>query len=212
MWIELITKCDDLLTITIGNSLSPQARFTTNLTNAPCTHSAAFFFSLDYRSYRTVFSPVFVGILLTSYLPSSCETFLSPRAPSWLQSLSIALTSIHRQNFCCLSWLFFWFFAWLVETVDNGWSCCLPEFACKKNKQTQAGDWNLIVYQLVVSVCSPYLPLVIPQTSLLCQVSLTGSTNAKLRSYTYGLSCIVRNDTPILRQHLMAAFAFQMHV
>ncbi|MEK5082541.1 hypothetical protein [Bacillus sp. FSL H8-0515] len=27
----------------------------------------------------------------------------------------------------------------------------------------------------VVSVCSPYLPLVIPQTSLLCQVSLTGS-------------------------------------
>lgn len=162
MWIELITKCDDLLTITIGNSLSPQARFTTNLTNAPCTHSAAFFFSLDYRSYRTVFSPVFVGILLTSYLPSSCETFLSPRAPSWLQSLSIALTSIHRQNFCCLSWLFFWFFAWLVETVDNGWASCLPEFACKKiNKLRQATETWLYIhlwYPCVHPICRWLFP------------------------------------------------------
>lgn len=70
----------------------------------------------------------------------------------------------------------------------------------------------MIVYPLVVSVCSPYLPLVIPQTSLLCQVSLTGSQSSNLSPDTYGLSCIVRNDTPFLRQHLMAAFAFQMHV
>lgn len=84
------------LTKGFGSNEPVLARFT----NSPYTHSAAFFFSLGCRSYRTVFSPVFVGILLTSYLPSSCETFLSPRAPSWLQSLSIVLTSIHRQNFC----------------------------------------------------------------------------------------------------------------
>lgn len=31
---------------------------------------------------------------------------------------------------------------WLdrLKAMDNGWTSCLPEFACKKNKQTQTGD------------------------------------------------------------------------
>lgn len=45
-------------------------------------------------------------------------------------------------------------------------------------------------------------------------VSSVPNSFSKLKSEpdTYGLSYIVRNDTPFLRQHLMAAFAFQMHV
>ncbi|MCY9039651.1 hypothetical protein MOE77_22520 [Bacillus inaquosorum] len=63
----------------------------------------------------------------------------------------------------------------------------------------------MIVYQLVVSVCITLFAVGYSQTSL----NVLSAPNTP--SYLW-LSCIVRNDTPILRQHLMAAFAFHMHV
>lgn len=82
--------------------------------------------------------------------------------------------------------------------MDTGWTSCLPEFACKKrNKLRQATDHLDSVSSLWYPYVSPYLPLVIPKTSLLCQMSLTGSESPYLDSPTCGLSCIVRNDTPI---------------
>ncbi len=91
--------------------------------------------------------------------------------------------------------------------MDNGWTSCLPEFACKKiNKLRQATDHLDSVSSLWYPHVSPYLPLVIPQTSLLCQVSRTVSQPSSLSFDTCGLSCIVRNDTPILRTALNGSF------